>query len=217
MEQESYPYNYIVIEGNIGAGKTTLCKMLADDLNCQLILEQFSDNPFLPLFYENPERYAFTVELFFMSERHKQLQEHFMQPSLFEHITIADYFFIKTLLFAKQNLPDEEYRLFQRLFKVLNASFAKPDLLLFLHRPIENLLVNIEKRGRAYERDITPDYLEKVSNAYFDYFRSETAFPILLINATELDFVNNSESFDFIKELLTQKHKPGLNHISLIT
>jgi deoxyguanosine kinase len=126
-----FPYRFIAIEGNIGAGKTTLCEMLSADLNCHLILEQFSDNPFLPLFYNDPERYAFSVELFFMTERHKQLQESLTQPNLFHTVSLADYFFIKTLIFAKNNLTETEYRLFKRLFKVLNATFPKPDLLVF--------------------------------------------------------------------------------------
>ena len=138
-------YNFIAVEGNIGAGKTSFCNRIADDFNCQIILESFEDNPFLPQFYQNPERYAFPVELFFMTERHKQLQAGLLEPELFKDGTIADYFFLKTLLFAKNNLSDEEHRLFSRVFKVLNASFPKPDLLVYLHRSVENLLVNIDR------------------------------------------------------------------------
>ena len=123
------PYSFIAIEGNIGAGKTTFCELLAAEMNCRLILEQFTDNPFLPLFYEQPERYAFPVELFFMTERHKQLQEALTNTDLFTPLSIADYFFIKTLLFAKNNLNTEEFRLFQRLFEVLNSTYPKPELL----------------------------------------------------------------------------------------
>ena len=119
----TFPYQFIAIEGNIGTGKTTLSNLLAEEYGCRLILEQFTDNPFLPLFYDNPERYAFPVELFFMTERHKQLQEELAQTNLFQESIIADYFFIKTLLFAKNNLKEEEYRLFQRLFQVLNSTF----------------------------------------------------------------------------------------------
>ena len=136
-------HNFIAIEGNIGAGKTTLCKMIQRDFNCQLILEQFTDNPFLPFFYEDPERYAFQVELFFMSERHKQLQTELGQNELFSDFKISDYYFIKTLLFASNNLKGEEYRLFARLFNVLNTTFPEPDLLVYLYRSVDNLLANI--------------------------------------------------------------------------
>lgn len=152
-------------------------RTLAEDLGCRLMLEQFSDNPFLPFFYENPERYAFTVELFFMTERHKQLQEELSQSNLFQHTIIADYFFLKTLLFAKNNLPDEEYRLFQRLFHILNANFPKPDLLVYLHRSVEHLLSNIRKRGRDFEQEISPDYLHQIQQAYFDFFQNGKRFP----------------------------------------
>jgi deoxyadenosine/deoxycytidine kinase len=209
-------YSFITIEGNIGAGKTTLAKLLAEDLDGSLVLEQFTDNPFLPLFYENPERYAFPVELFFMSERHKQLQEHFMQPELFPKRTISDYFFYKTLLFARQNLNEDEYRLFHRLFQTLNSSFPKPDLLIYLHRPVDRLQNNIRNRGRQFETEISDDYLEKIAQAYFDYFRSETTFPILILNAAELDFLQNGDHYALIKELILTPHKPGVNHISIL-
>jgi len=164
---ETLPYKYIAIEGNIGAGKTTLCNMLHKDFNCRLILEQFADNPFLPYFYENQERYAFPVELFFMTERHKQLQENLSQRDLFQQMIVADYFFIKTLLFAKNNLSDEEYRLFQRLFHILNSTFPKPELIVYLHRSVDNLIENIKARGRSYEQEIAPSYLLEIQNTYF--------------------------------------------------
>lgn len=215
-DQDQIPYHYIVIEGNIGAGKTTLSKMLSDDLNFRLLLEEFADNPFLPQFYENQDRYAFPVELFFMSERHKQLQEHFKSMEIFQQRTVADYYFLKSVLFARQTLNDEEYRLFQRLFHSLNTNFPRPDLILYLHRPVENLLQNIQKRGRSYEQNITPDYLERISRAYFEYFKSETQVPVLLLNATELDFLETPENYTLIKELLQEKHRPGVQHVSYI-
>ena len=133
------PYNFIVVEGNIGAGKTTLCRLLSEDFDYRLILEEFADNPFLPHFYKNPERYAFPVELFFMTERHKQLQAELSQRDLFQQTIVSDYIFFKTLLFARNNLMEEEYRLFQRLFHILNATFPRPDLLVYLHRSVDNL------------------------------------------------------------------------------
>ena len=169
-----FPYQFIAFEGNIGVGKTTLCNLLAQRHGCALVLEQFTDNPFLPYFYEQPDRYGFPVELFFMTERHKQLQEHFATPDLFQSCTVADYFFVKTLLFAKNNLSEEEFRLFQRLFSVLNAGFPKPDLLVYLHRPIPVLMEQIQKRGRSIEQNISAQYLEELQRAYFEYLKTET-------------------------------------------
>ncbi len=207
---------FVAIEGNIGAGKTTLARMLSNELDMHLILEQFTDNPFLPLFYKNPERYAFPVELFFMSERHKQLQEHFIQPTLFQKATISDYFFYKTLLFAKQNLVEEEYMLFRRLFNTLNTSFPIPDLLIYLHRPIAQLQKNIKNRGRQFETEISDTYLERIGHAYLDYFRTETRFPIIVLNIEKLDFIANEQHYSLIKDILNKPHQPGITHLSLI-
>ena len=153
-----FPYKYICVEGNIGAGKTSFCQLIKTEYNCKLILEQFADNPFLPLFYNDPQRYAFTVELFFMTERYKQLQNELTQD-LFYDFTIADYTFVKTLLFARQNLKDDEYRMFQKMFNVLSQNFPNPDILVYLHRDVDMLQGNIKKRGRQYEATISDDYL----------------------------------------------------------
>jgi deoxyadenosine/deoxycytidine kinase len=200
--KKSFPHQFIAIEGNIGAGKTTLCNMLEKDFGAKKILEQFTDNPFLPHFYKNPERYAFQVELFFMTERHKQLQEYLSQRSLFQEFTISDYFFIKTLLFAKNNLIDEEYRLFKRLFDVLNNTFRKPDLLVYLHRPVEDLMKNIENRGREYEKDIKPEYLLSLQNAYFDYFRTVTDIPVLIIDIEGTNFWKKKKQYKQLVKLI---------------
>lgn len=209
------PYNFIAVEGNIGAGKTTFCQMLSDDFGGRLILEQFAENPFLPYFYESPDRYAFPVELFFMTERHKQLQEELAQRSLFEEFIVADYFFLKTLLFAKNNLSVEEYRLFQRLFHILNATFPKPELLIYLHRPVPSLLQNIEKRGRTYEKDITADYLLKIQHTYFEFFRTEKSIPILILEIENIDFQNNTNHYQQLVSLLKQTYKPGIQTVKL--
>ncbi len=209
------PYQFIAIEGNIGAGKTTLTKRICADWGYQPVLEQFTDNPFLPLFYKQPERYAFPVELFFMTERHKQLQETLTQQSLFEPLVLADYFFIKTLLFARNNLHEEEYRLFQRLFHVLNASFPKPGLLVYIHRPIDSLLKNISKRGRSYESDITAEYLQSVQDAYLDYFRTDSSFPIVIVEANDIDFFTNEAAYQRLLDILATQHQAGLQVISL--
>ncbi|MDZ7876596.1 MAG: deoxynucleoside kinase [Saprospiraceae bacterium] len=209
------PYSFIAIEGNIGAGKTTFCTLLSDEINCRLILEQFTDNPFLPLFYEQPDRYAFPVELFFMTERHKQLQEALTNLDIFTPLSIADYFFIKTLLFAKNNLNTEEFRLFKRLFKVLNSTYPKPELLVYLHRSVDDLLRNIKKRGRTYETDISADYLTEIQNGYFDYFRTETDLPILILDVEGIDFVADKAQFEQLKMLLTKQYSVGIHRVKL--
>ncbi|GAB4260424.1 MAG: deoxynucleoside kinase [Phyllobacteriaceae bacterium] len=214
-DNSHFPHRFIAIEGNIGAGKTTLCKMMEEDYGCELILEQFTDNPFLPYFYENPERYAFPVELFFMTERHKQLQDALSKPSLFPSLTIADYFFIKTLLFAKNNLNEEEYRLFQRLFHTLNATFPKPDLLVYLHRSVDDLMKNIHQRGRNYEKHIKPEYLHSLQEAYFAYFKTEQQVPILIIEVTGLDFYADRKVYEQLTALMKRTYPKGLHRARL--
>ncbi len=209
------PYHFIAIEGNIGAGKTTLCQQLEQEYGCALILEQFTDNPFLPPFYEQPDRYAFPVELFFMTERHKQLLEHFAQPDLFRSFTVADYFFVKTLLFAKNNLSEEEFRLFQRLFSVLNATFPKPDLLIYLHRPVEVLIRYIKKRGRNFEQQISPAYLTAIQDAYIDYLKTETETPVVILELGEIDFQHDPVAFRSISQVLARQHAPGIQFLKL--
>lgn len=209
------PYHYIAIEGNIGAGKTTLSQMLACELDYRLILEQFTDNPFLPLFYENPERYAFQVELFFMTERYKQLQELYTHPDLFQQNIIADYFFLKTLLFANSNLQEEEKRLFQQLFQTLNARFPNPDLLIYLHRPVPALQYFIEKRGRNMENDIDATYLEKVQQAYFNFFKTQPAFPIIVLDLEAEDFVEDSSLYYKIVHLFKSNFSKKVHYLKI--
>ena len=215
MKTESLAYPYIVIEGNIGVGKTTFCRKLQEKYDARLILEQFSDNPFLPYFYENPERHAFSVELFFMTERHRQLQEELIQGNLFNQQIISDYIFIKTLLFAKNNLNEEEYRLFNRLFHVLNAHFKKPDLVVYLHRPISSLMTQIKKRGRSYEMEMSTMYLENIQKAYFDFFKMDPEYPILVVGIGDLDFEKDVQAFDLLNSLLLQKYETKVHFIDL--
>jgi deoxyguanosine kinase len=210
-----FPYNFIAIEGNIGAGKTTFCNMLAQDFNCRLILEQFTDNPFLPLFYDNPERYAFPVELFFMTERHKQLQEALATVDMFTPLSISDYFFIKTSLFAKNNLKDEEFRLFYRLFEVLNSTFPKPEILVYMHRSVDNLLTNIQKRGRDYETDISAAYLLEIQNVYFEFFRTEKNMPIVVVDMGDVDFTEDKKAYTRLVDILKCQHPKGMTRITL--
>jgi deoxyadenosine/deoxycytidine kinase len=215
MKTESLAYPYIVIEGNIGVGKTTFCRKLQEKYDARLILEQFSDNPFLPYFYENPERHAFSVELFFMTERHRQLQEELIQGDLFNQQIISDYIFIKTLLFAKNNLNEEEYRLFNRLFHVLNAHFKKPDLVVYLHRPISTLFTQIKKRGRSYEMEMSTMYLENIQKAYFDFFKMDPEYPILVVGIGDLDFEKDVQAFELLNNLLLQKYETKVHFIDL--
>jgi len=210
-----FPYRFITIEGNIGTGKTTVCKLLSKDYNLKLVLESFADNPFLPFFYENGERYAFPVELFFMTERHKQLQENVLQSDLFQDTVLADYFFLKTVLFAKNNLNKNEFRLFHRLFKILNDTFPKPDLLIYMHRPVDILLQNIKARNRSYEQNITSTYLVKLQNAYFDYFKFERDIPVLILDMKDTHFTPNSNSYKQLTDLLRIKHPPGMQYIKV--
>jgi len=210
-----FPYNFIAIEGNIGTGKTTLTKMMEKDFGSKTILEQFTDNPFLPFFYENPDRYGFQVELFFMTERHKQLQAELGQPELFPQLITSDYYFIKTLLFAKNNLKGDEYRLFQRLFHVLNNTFRRPDILVYLHRPVEDLLKNIQNRGREMEQQIKPEYLASIQQAYFEYFNTELEIPILIIDIEGAAFWNDAEKYQAILDLLKVEYPKGITRTSL--
>ena len=209
------PYKYICIEGNIGSGKTSLCEILAGRYPVQLVLEEFDDNPFLPYFYQNPERFAFTVELFFMAERHKQLSQLTLQKDLFYDFTLADYSFWKTLIFARKNLDEKEYRLFQRLFNVLNSTSPNPDLLIYLHRTPEKLLYNIHKRERNYELNITAAYLKTIQDSYFEFFYSQTSYPIVIVDVEEIDFVSNPKHLKEIEAIIFKEYRPGLHRISL--
>jgi deoxyguanosine kinase len=190
--------------------------MLRDEYNCRLILEEFDDNPFLPLFYKEPDRFAFTVELFFMTERYKQLQRSLVNQDLFREFTVSDYAFIKTLLFARKNLPEDEYRLFQKMFQVLNQTFPKPDILVYFHRNVDILLKNIHGRGRSYELDITAQYLTQIQNSYFEYFRNILSYPILIIDLNTVDFKSNAEHYEHVKYLISKDYKPGVHRISLV-
>ena len=210
------PHKFIAIEGNIGTGKTTLSKMLANDFGCKLILEQFTENPFLPLFYQNPERYAFPVELFFMTERHKQLQEELSQIDLFSSFSIADYYFIKTLLFAKNNLKDDEFRLFKRLFKVLSNSAAEPDLLVYLHRPVPELMKYIKQRNRTIEKDITAEYLMSVQNSYLEFFKNQNRLPVLILNVEGMDFKENKKEYELLIDSLSETYPVGTHRRSFV-
>lgn len=210
------PYKYICVEGNIGTGKTSFTQMIHQEYNCELILEEFQDNPFLPLFYKDRDRYAFSVELFFMTERYKQLQRQLLNRDLFQEFTISDYYFVKSLLFAKNNLMEEEYRLFQQLWQVLNAPFPKPDILVYFHRNVEQLTKMIDERGREYEKLIKPEYLLTIQNTYFDYFKNILTFPVLIIDLNDVNFIEDKRGYEAIKQIISRDYLPGVHRVNLL-
>jgi deoxyadenosine/deoxycytidine kinase len=207
-------YHFITIEGNIGAGKTTLAHILSRHFNARLILEEFADNPFLPKFYENPRQYAFPVELFFMAERYKQLKELIHTKDLFQQITISDYLFTKCLLFAKVNLPEEEFRLYQKLFDIIQQQIVQPDLLIYLHAPVNRLQSNIRKRKRPYEMNIADEYLFSLQETYTHYIRQHNV-KTLFIDAGNADFLSNEKQVKVILDALEKDYESGQHYISL--
>ncbi|MEO9145452.1 MAG: deoxynucleoside kinase [Ginsengibacter sp.] len=207
-------YNFITIEGNIGAGKTTLAHLLSKHFNARLILEQFADNPFLPKFYENKQQYAFPLELFFMAERYKQLKELLQTKDLFQHVTISDYLFTKCLLFAKVNLAEEEFLLYQKLFDIINPQLVQPDLLIYLHAPIARLKENIKKRNRSYEQSIEPDYLFSLQETYTQYIKQHN-IKTLFIDASNADFLGNEQHLKTVLEALEKDYDYGQNYLML--
>lgn len=207
-------YSFVTIEGNIGAGKTTLSHLLAKHYNARLILEQFADNPFLPKFYENPQQYAFPLELFFMAERFKQLKELIQQKDLFQTITVSDYLFTKCLLFAKVNLPDDEFRLYQRLFEIIHQQLLQPDILIYLHAPVNKLQQNIKKRGRSYEQSIKDDYLFSIQETYTHYIRQHN-LKTLFVDTTNADFLGNEKHLQVIIDALDNDYETGQHYLTL--
>ncbi|MEJ7610539.1 MAG: deoxynucleoside kinase [Ferruginibacter sp.] len=207
-------YNFITIEGNIGAGKTTLSQLLSEHYNARLILEEFAENPFLPKFYESPEQYAFPLELFFMAERYKQLKDLLQTKDLFQKGTISDYLFTKCLLFAKVNLPDEEFRLYQKLFDIINPQIVQPDILIYLHTPVQKLQENIKKRNRKYEQSIPNDYLFNLQETYTQYIKQHN-IKTLFVDASNADFLHNPEHLQVITDALEKEYENGQHYITL--
>ncbi|RYY55311.1 MAG: deoxynucleoside kinase [Chitinophagaceae bacterium] len=207
-------YQFITIEGNIGAGKTTLSHLLSKHYNARLILEEFDENPFLPKFYENPKQFAFPLELFFMAERFKQLKELLQQKDMFQSLTISDYLFTKCLLFAKVTLPDDEFRLYQRLFDIIHQQLVEPDLLIYLHAPVKKLQVNIRKRNRSYEQQIPDEYLFSIQETYTQYIRQHN-IKTLFIDAANADFLGNPKHLEVIYEALEKDYENGQHYLSL--
>jgi deoxyadenosine/deoxycytidine kinase len=207
------PYQFIAIEGNIGAGKSTLVNMLSDILKAKKIMEEFEDNSFLPKFYENRSRYAFPLEMSFLAARFNQLKKQLVEDKLFGEPIISDYIFAKCLLFSQNTLDDDEYKLYRQMFEIINFQIPQPDLLVYLHAPIEKLQWNISNRGRVYEKKIEDNYLQSLQETYFKYMNSQTNTRVLVINCAGLDFVNNPNDFDFLLQAICKDFPLGMNYL----
>ena len=198
-------FNYIAIEGNIGAGKTTLATKLAEDCNAKLVLERFADNPFLPKFYKDQSRYAFPLEMSFLADRYQQLSDDLAQFDLFKDFVMADYHIFKSLIFAKVTLLEDEFRLYKTMFDIIHKEMPKPDLYVYLYQNTAQLLQNIKKRGRSYEQEIPADYLEKINHGYLDYIKTQTDLNFLIVDVSDLDFVKNQKDYVRLLEEISRK------------
>lgn len=207
-------HHFIAIEGNIGAGKTTLAHLLSKKLNARLVLEEFAENPFLPKFYENPNQYAFPLELFFMAERFKQLKDAIHKTDLFQSVTVSDYVFTKCLLFAKINLPDEEFRLYQKLYDVMQPQLVFPDVLIYLHSPVSRLQQNIKKRNRSYEQQIPDAYLFSIQETYTSYIKQHN-IKTIFIDASNADFLSNAKHMQVVLDALENNYEDGQHYFTL--
>jgi deoxyadenosine/deoxycytidine kinase len=207
-------HHFITVEGNIGAGKTTLSHLLAKHYNARLVLEEFADNPFLAKFYEQPKQYAFPVELFFMAERYKQLKDMVHSKDLFQSITVSDYLFTKCLLFAKVNLPEEEFRLYQKLFDIIHQQLLFPDIIIYLHAPVQKLQQNIRKRNRSYELNIPDEYLFSLQETYTSYIKQHNITTIF-IDASNADFLGDPRHLQVVIDALEKDIERGQHYFSL--
>ena len=204
-----------LLTGRPGAGKTSLAKKIADQYNAKLILEQFEDNSFLPKFYKEPDKYAFPLEMSFLAERYQQLKEQLTSRDLFKSFTISDYFIDKSLIFARNNLEGDEFALYDRLFRIIISTLPKPDLLVYLYMNVDGLLSNIEKRGRDYEKDIQETYLDSIQKGYLNYFRHLKEVSILIIDTSNIDFVNNPDDYFKLSGLILKGHPAGIHRFTL--
>ena len=207
-------HNFIAVEGNIGAGKTTLSQLLSQHYNAKLMLEEFAENPFLTKFYENPKQYAFPLELFFLAERFKQQQDLIKTADLFHSVTISDYLFTKCLLFAKVNLPEEEYKLYQKMYDVFSQQLTQPDVLIYLHAPVNKLQSNIKKRNRKFEQSIPDEYLFKLQETYTSYIKQHN-IKTIFVDASNADFLYNEAHFKLITDALEKDLEEGQHFINL--
>ncbi len=208
-------YPFIAIEGNIGSGKTSLAHQLTADLNARILLEEFEDNSFLPKFYEDQRRFAFPLEMSFLAARFNQLKVQLNSLELFNNQMVSDYIFAKCLLFSKVNLDEDEYELYVKLFSIIQLQLRKPDLLIYLHNPIEKLLWQIKNRGRTYEQSIDAAYLERLQQAYFEYMNQQQDMRILILDCSAIDFVKNKSDYLKIKSLCFENFSVGTHKITL--
>ena len=210
-------YNFIAIEGTVGAGKTTLATRIANDYNGKLVLEEFEadKNPFLPKFYKEPDKYSFQVEMTFLALRFQQLKDKLANLDLFHDFIISDYYVAKSLIFSRNNLQEDEYDLFSRFFNIIFSNMPKPELLVYLYSDVERLQYNIRKRGRSYEQEIPNDYLENIQKGYLDFIRQEqNNMRILMLDTNKLDFVANEKDYQMIMEAINQPYEIGLHRIT---
>ena len=196
-------YNYIAIEGNIGAGKTSLASLMSDEFNARVVLERFADNPFLPKFYEDKERFAFPLEMSFLADRYQQLSDDLAQFNLFKNLIVSDYYIFKSLIFAQVTLQKDEYALYRKMFDIMYKEISKPDLYIYLYQNTDRLLENIKKRGRDYEQNIQADYLQKIHDGYHNFIKTEQHLNTLIIDVSELDFVNNHKDYKQILKTIS--------------
>lgn len=205
---------YIVIEGNIGAGKTSLVTKLADDIGMNLVLEQYADNPFLPKFYANPARFSFQLEVSFLADRYRQLKASVLQGNIDASVVIADYYFVKSLIFARVTLQSDDFELYKQLFDIIWQQLPKPSLYVYLNSPIERVAQNIKERGREYEQNIELEYLMKIQDSYFEYFSSEKDFPIVVVDTARIDFVNRYEDYEKMKQIINRNdYQKGITYL----
>ena len=199
-QQDFSKYNYIAIEGNIGAGKTSLATKISHDFNAKLILERFADNPFLPKFYEDANRYAFTLEMSFLADRYQQISDDLSQLDLFKDFIVSDYDVFKSMIFSKITLNEDEFSLYRKLFYLMYKDIAKPELYVYLYQNTERLQKNIKKRGRDYEQNIADDYLEKINTGYLDFLKTQKDFNVKIIDVSDRDFVVNRADYLWVLE-----------------
>lgn len=202
-------YKIITVEGNIGSGKTSFAKKLSNDIGARLILETFADNPFLQKFFVRQQDYALGMEMFFMAERYEQLKAEFIDPELFDDKMVIDYLFTKSLLYARVNLDDAEFALYQKIFNILNPKLPRPDLIVYLHSDLDRLVENIRKRGREFEQTVRKDYLKKIEEVYFEYFRQHPLQRTVILNVSDADFVGNAADYRKILAVLEQDLPEG--------
>ncbi|HEY9169338.1 MAG TPA: 2-amino-4-hydroxy-6-hydroxymethyldihydropteridine diphosphokinase [Lutibacter sp.] len=195
-------FNYIAIEGNIGSGKTTLSTMIAEDFNAKIILERFADNPFLPKFYEDNDRYAFPLEMSFLADRYSQLSDDLAQFDLFKNFIVSDYYIFKSLIFAQITLQKDEFYLYRKMFDIMYKEISKPDLYIYLYQDTPQLIKNIKKRGREYEQNIAPEYLDKIHQGYSSFIKTEENLKTLIIDVSQKDFLNNPIDYNEIISLI---------------